>query len=229
MIIPRKVLSFLTNQLADKEHACMRESWETFHWSLTNLKMLLCYFCSIIIFPLNPDYFPARSLRSLCSKKWLCQTHTRCDQKALPCKHWIKGSVTLFYEPSAKDFSHSTEAILYKKQTATYFRGPRSGSFLLPMKDTLTCSAWITETYVLFRAADIPVAFKTIQPQNHNDDEYENHEFHVFNYPKHYPASVASLLNRSSSAALGYLSNEVLLLRIFMLRLPEIYECLIFT
>ena len=156
-------------------------------------------------------------------------THTSCDQKALPCKHWIKGSVTLFYEPFAKDFSQSTEAILYKKQTATYFRGPRSGSFVLPMKDTLTCSAWITETNFLFRAADIPVAFKTIQPQNHNDDEYENHEFHVFNYPQHYPASVASLLNRSSSAALGYLSNEVLLLRIFMLRLPEIYECLIFT
>ena len=53
------------------------------------------------------------------------------------------------------------------------------------MKDALTCSAWITETYVLFRAADIPVAFKTIQRQNHNDDEYESNEFHVFNYAQH--------------------------------------------
>ena len=36
----------------------------------------------------------------LAIKKWLCQTHThtRCDQKALPCKHWIKGSVTPSYE-----------------------------------------------------------------------------------------------------------------------------------
>ena len=38
---------FLPNQLADKEHACMRESWETFLWFLTNFKMLLCDFCGI--------------------------------------------------------------------------------------------------------------------------------------------------------------------------------------
>ena len=55
--------------------------------------------------------------------------HTRCDQKALPCKHWIKGSVTLSCEASAEDFSQSTEAISYKKETATYFRSPRSGPF----------------------------------------------------------------------------------------------------
>ena len=48
MIIPRKVL-FLPNQLANKEHACVRESWETFHWSLTNLKMFLCDFCAIYV------------------------------------------------------------------------------------------------------------------------------------------------------------------------------------
>ena len=44
-----------------------------------------------------------------CLQNWLCQTHThtRCDQKALPCKHWIKGSVTLSYEASAEDFSTS--------------------------------------------------------------------------------------------------------------------------
>ena len=38
---------FLPNELADKEHACMRESWERFHWSLTNLQLLLCDFCEI--------------------------------------------------------------------------------------------------------------------------------------------------------------------------------------
>ena len=32
-IIPRKVF-FLPNELADKEHACMSESQDTFHWSL---------------------------------------------------------------------------------------------------------------------------------------------------------------------------------------------------
>ena len=31
---------FLPIELAKKEHACMRESWETFHWSLTNLELL---------------------------------------------------------------------------------------------------------------------------------------------------------------------------------------------
>ena len=39
MIIPRKVF-FLANELTNKGHACMRESWETFHWSLTNLELL---------------------------------------------------------------------------------------------------------------------------------------------------------------------------------------------
>ena len=33
-IIPRKVFFFLPNELADKEHACMSESQDTFHWSL---------------------------------------------------------------------------------------------------------------------------------------------------------------------------------------------------
>ena len=32
-----------------------------------------------------------------------------------PCKHWIKGSVTLSYIASAEDFSQSTGAISYKK------------------------------------------------------------------------------------------------------------------
>ena len=62
--------------------------------------------------------------------------HTRCDQNALSCKHWIKGSVTLFYEASAENFSQSTGAISCKKETATYFGGPRRGPFLLFMKDT---------------------------------------------------------------------------------------------
>ena len=38
---------FSPNERADKEHACMRESWERFHWSLTNLQLLLCDFCEI--------------------------------------------------------------------------------------------------------------------------------------------------------------------------------------
>ena len=58
-----------------------------------------------------------------------------------------------------------------KKKQQRIFEALVVGLFLLLMKDTLTCSAWITETYVLFRAADIPVAFETIQPQNQNDDE----------------------------------------------------------
>ena len=37
--LPRKVL-FLPNELTNKGHACMRESWETFHWSFTNLELL---------------------------------------------------------------------------------------------------------------------------------------------------------------------------------------------
>ena len=35
-----KCFFFLPNELANKGHACMRESWETFHWSLTNLELL---------------------------------------------------------------------------------------------------------------------------------------------------------------------------------------------
>ena len=38
---------FLPNELSDKQHACIRESWETFHWSLTNLELLLCDLCVI--------------------------------------------------------------------------------------------------------------------------------------------------------------------------------------
>ena len=48
MFIPWKVFFFfLPNELPDKQHACMRESWETFHWSLTNLELLLCDLCVI--------------------------------------------------------------------------------------------------------------------------------------------------------------------------------------
>ena len=40
MITPRKVFFFVPNELTNKGHACMRESWETFHWSFTNLELL---------------------------------------------------------------------------------------------------------------------------------------------------------------------------------------------
>ena len=33
--------------LPTKKHACIRESWETFHWYLTNLEFLLCDLCVI--------------------------------------------------------------------------------------------------------------------------------------------------------------------------------------
>ena len=35
-----KCFFFWPNELTNKGHACMRESWETFHWSFTNLELL---------------------------------------------------------------------------------------------------------------------------------------------------------------------------------------------
>ena len=40
---------FLPNEFANKKHACIRESWETFHWSLTNLELLFSDLCVINI------------------------------------------------------------------------------------------------------------------------------------------------------------------------------------
>ena len=58
---------FLANELADKEHACMGESWETFHWSLTNSDLFLCHFSTINIYTGYHPTPPQEPFDNLCS------------------------------------------------------------------------------------------------------------------------------------------------------------------